>query len=363
MLYGTHRTRQGDSNQMVPSERSAATARLDGPAGLHVSQVLTDPGIPRVQPVTASLSLPSQRLAGIDLLRIMAAVGIIWFHTEGVPYAQIGYAGLPIFLLTYFSLVTKQSRLHATPQFLRRRWDRLLKPWLFWSAVYGVCRLVKAAHTMDVSSIERMLSPETVLVGTSIHLWYLPYAFASGLFIHVLNRRILRINDTLVILVAALIGVFVLAACTVSLHAYELAAPLPQWEFGLAAIPLGLALGRSLAIPSRRVQMLLLSMLCAATLGTCAILSSFHLSSTAIPYGLAMALVCLAYGWRVNGNGFIATLAPLTFGIYLLHPLVMYGLPRFLAAQGHYAALIVLTACISGAVTWGLMQTPLRRFV
>jgi surface polysaccharide O-acyltransferase-like enzyme len=363
MLYGTHRTRQGYSNQMVPSERSAATARLDGPAGPSVSPVLMDPGIPRVQPVPAPLSLPSERLASIDLLRIMAVVGIIWFHTGGAPYVQIGYAGLPMFLLIYFSLVTKQSRLHATSQFLRRRWDRLLKPWLFWSVVYGVCRLVKAAYTMDVSSIERMLSLETVLVGTSIHLWYLPYAFASGLFIHVLNRRTVRISDTLVVLAAALTGAFVLAACTVGLHAYELARPLPQWEFGLAAIPLGLAIGRSLAIPSRRVQMLLLSVICATTLGTCAILTSFHLDSTAIPYGLAMVFVCLAYGWQVNGNGLIATLAPLTFGIYLLHPLVMYGLPHFLAAQGHHAAFIALTACISSAVTWGLMQTPLRRFV
>jgi peptidoglycan/LPS O-acetylase OafA/YrhL len=313
--------------------------------------------------VPALLSLPSQRIASIDLLRIMATVGIIWFHTEGAPHVQIAYAGLPIFLLVYFSLITKQSRLHTTPQFLRRRWDRLLKPWLFWSAVYGVCRLVKAAHTMDVSSIERMLSLETFLVGTSIHLWYLPYAFASGLLIHVLNRRTLRINDTLVVLAATVAGAFVLAACAVSLPAYELAPPLPQWEFGLAAIPLGLAVGRSLAIPSRRVRMSLLSMICAATLATCAILTSFHLDSSAIPYGLAMVLVCLACGWQVNSNGFIAAVAPLTFGIYLLHPLVMYGLPHFFAAQGHYIAFIALTACISGVVTWGLMQTPLRRFV
>ena len=348
---------------MVPLERSAATTRLHYPTGLNASQVLADRAIPRVQPAPALLSLPSQQVAGIDLLRIMAAVGIIWFHTEGAPHAQIAYAGLPMFLLVYFSLVTRQSRLHTTSQFLRRRWDRLLKPWLFWSAVYGVCRLVKAAYAMDASSIERILSPETFLVGTWIHLWYLPYAFASGLLIHVLNRRTLRINDTLVVLAATLASAFVLAACAVGLHAYELASPLPQWEFGLAAIPLGLAVGRSLAIPSRRVQMLLLSIICATTLATCAILTSVHLDSSAIPYGLAIMLVCLAYGWQVNGNAFIAAVAPLTFGIYLLHPLVMYGLPHFFAAQGHYAAFIALTACISGVVTWGLMQTPLRRFV
>lgn len=302
-------------------------------------------------------------MAGIDLLRIVAAVGIIWFHTEGAPYPQIGYAGLPVFLLIYFSLVTKQSQLHPTGEFLRRRWDRLLKPWLFWSAVYGACRVAKAVCAMDAGSLEQMLSVETLLVGTCIHLWYLPYAFVAGLFLHVLNRRMRKVNDTTVVLAATFIGAFVLAAATVSLQIHQLPPPLPQWEFGLAAIPLGLAVGRSLGIPSHRAQRLLVSIICAIPLGTGAILTSLGFVSTATPYGLAILLVCLAYGWQINANGFITTVAPLTLGIYLLHPLVMHGLLPVLPAQGHYAAFIILAACVCGMVTWGLMQTPLRRFV
>jgi peptidoglycan/LPS O-acetylase OafA/YrhL len=44
----------------------------------------------QAQPVAA------QRVAGIDLLRILAAVGIVWFHTEGAPCRQIGYAALTV---------------------------------------------------------------------------------------------------------------------------------------------------------------------------------------------------------------------------------------------------------------------------
>jgi peptidoglycan/LPS O-acetylase OafA/YrhL len=348
---------------MVSSERSAAAARLSYPPGLTASQVLADCAILPAQPAAVSLSVPSQRVAGIDFLRIMAAVGIIWFHTEGAPYALIGYAGLPAFLLIYFSLVIKQSRAHTTGEFVRRRWDRLLKPWLFWSAAYGLCRVIKAAHTMDVSSIERMFSVETLLVGTRIHLWYLPYAFASGLLLHVLNRRIRETNDLMVVFAATFLGISALAAGAISLQTYHLAPPLPQWEFGLAALPLGLAVGRALTIPSRRTQMLLLSVVCTTTVGTSAILTSLGWGSTAIPYSLAMLLVCLAYGWQINGNGLIATVAPLTLGMYLLHPLVICGLTQFLPAEGHYAAFVILAACVSGAVTWALMQTPLRRFI
>lgn len=363
IVYAVPRIRQGDLDQMAPSESSSAAARLPYLPGLNASPALAAGDIPRAQSAPRLLSVPAQRVAGLDLLRIIAAVGIIWFHTKGAPYAQIGYAGLPVFLLIYFSLVTRQSQLHATGEFLKRRWDRLLKPWLFWSAVYGVCRVAKAAYALDTGSLEQMFSVETLLVGTCVHLWYLPYAFASGLFIHVLNRRMLKVNDTTVVLAATLLGALVLVAGTVSLQIHRLPPPLPQWEFGLAAIPLGLAVGRSLAVPSRRTRRLLVSLIGATTLGTCAILTSLGFSSTATPYSLAILLVCLAFGWQINTNGFITTVAPLTLGIYLLHPLVMRGLLPLFPAQGHYAAFIILTACISGAVTWGLLQTPLRRFV
>jgi len=137
---------------------------------------------------------PAPRLASIDLLRILAVVGIIWFHTEGAPHRDIGYAALPVFLLLFFALITKQGQTYSTRRFLKRRWDRLLKPWLFWSVVYGVGRVTQAACDRDLSCLANLLSTETFLAGTYIHLWYLPYVFASGLLLHVLNRPISKIN-------------------------------------------------------------------------------------------------------------------------------------------------------------------------
>jgi len=309
----------------------------------------------RVQPVSA------QRVVSIDLLRIVAAVGIIWFHTEGAPYRQIGYAALPMFLLLFFALITRQAPACSTRHFLKRRWDRLLKPWLFWSAVYGVARLTHAASTRDLTSLANLLSPETLLAGTYIHLWYLPYAFMSGLLIHALNRPISKVSSNpLVVLAATAVGVLTLAVCTSDRHTSAWVPPLPQWAFGLAAIPLGLAVGRSLAIPSPRARALHLAGISVATTAAGLIAIPFHVASGFIPYGLAVALVCLACGWRVRGNGFVAAVAPLTFGIYLVHPLVMHGLKQFVTPDGHFAAFITLTACLSGIVTWGLMKTPLR---
>ncbi len=309
------------------------------------------------------LSVPLERVAGIDLLRIMAAVGIVWFHMPGAPHRGIGYAGLPVFLLIFFSLVTKQSPARTTVEFVSRRWHRLLKPWLFWSLVYGSCKLAKAAATADWHPLDEILSVKTLLVGTWIHLWYLPYAFVLGLFIHVLNKRISAANHVVVVFTATAVGVVTLAACTAHMAGRVVTPPLSEWEFGLATLPLGLAVGRSLAVPSRRTQVWLLLMISGATVGVSALLISLGLRSTSVPYGLAVVLVCLAYLWPVKGNGFLSAVAPLTFGIYLIHPLVLYGLKHSFLAHGHYAVAVILTTCLAGAVTWGLTKTPLKAVV
>jgi len=123
----------------------------------HTSNVLIDHVAQRVRHIVTPLSLSVERIANIDRLRIVAAVGIVWFHTMGAPYRRIGYTGLPIFLLVFFSLILRSTHADSTAQFLKRRWDRLMVPWLFWSIVYGLCRSVKAFSMMDWSGLRDVL--------------------------------------------------------------------------------------------------------------------------------------------------------------------------------------------------------------
>ncbi len=236
-------------------------------------------------------------------------------------------------------------------------------PWLFWFAVYGSCRVVKAVGTADWSALGELVSWETFLAGPYYHLWYLPYAFLAGLPVHILSRRVLRANGPVVVAGATLLGVLALVGCSVDMSLHTLPRPLPQWEFGLAAIPLGVAIGKCLMSPSRRIRNLLLSAVCGATVAACTVLALLGLSGSAIPYALAVCLVCLACGWQIKNNGWIAGPATLTLGIYLIHPLVVREFRQIFATEQNYAAFIVLTAAISGLITLGLMHTPLRRFV
>jgi len=304
----------------------------------------------------------TRRIANIDRLRVLAAIGIVWFHTEGAPGRRLGYVGLPIFLLVFVSLLARQGRTGSTKGFLVRRWRRLLKPWLFWSVVYALCRLVNAVRLEEPSSFVEILSARFIFVGSNIHLWYLPYAFFSGIVIYELNRWIPKARDITVSLVALVVGILTLVLCAITTAAFDLPVPLSQWQFGLSSLPLGYAIGRSLSVPSRRFQIGLLATICLTVLVTCI---SLHVAGyrLGLTYGLAMPLVCMAYVFPGRWDAAVGEMASLTYGIYLIHPLVGYSLSQSAPLNGHYVLLIILTAGVSGLLTFGVKKTPFREFV
>jgi len=328
----------------------------------HVSDLCESRVLVGTRTLAEPVSLSAARIANIDRLRVLAAIGIIWFHTENAPYRHIAYAGLPIFLLIFCSLLTSHEGVGSTREFLKRRWNRLLTPWLFWSAVYGVCRLAEAFCTGDVESLRSMLSAETFLAGTSIHLWYLPYAFLWGLIIHALNRRMSHLGTEALIALSTAAGMALLAIHATGMWT-DLPRPLPQWEFGLAAIPLGVAVGKCRVIPSRDRQRLLLVGIALIVAVECQVLHWLGFGAAVVSHGIAVVLVCLAYGWEIRGGAVIRSLAPLAFGVYLIHPLVGHALRRIPGISGSYGLVILLTVSASALATLIVMRTPLRRFV
>jgi peptidoglycan/LPS O-acetylase OafA/YrhL len=329
---------------------------------ISVSQIASDRLICKRQaPRAASASL--ERSAGIDALRMLAALGIIWFHMEQAPLRQIGYAGLPVFLLLFYSLLVRQGQTYTTAQFLTRRWRRLVAPWLFWSVLYGLGRLTRALFLADWASLSDMVSPGALVTGTYIHLWYLPYAFVSGFLLYEFNVRTWQRSHTAVALGATVVALATLAVYAHGVLTWSVTPPLAQWQFGLAALPLGFAIGRCLAIPSQDAQRVLLSVISLATVALYVVLSAQGRAESVTPYVLAAVLACLAYVCPARANTHTTALASLTFGIYLIHPVVAYGLRHVWTADRCSAVPIMLTACIAGLITWGLRKTPVRRFL
>jgi fucose 4-O-acetylase-like acetyltransferase len=117
----------------------------------------------------------------IELLRILSAFGIIWFHVE--PYGrELAYSGLVIFLVIGFYFQPGRSEKQRSPLGRARR---LLIPWVAWFLFYGVFNVLRGLPFLETS--HGLVAGW--LTGTSIHLWYLPFVFLLIVLLDFLEGR------------------------------------------------------------------------------------------------------------------------------------------------------------------------------
>ncbi|GAP33879.1 acyltransferase family protein [Piscinibacter sakaiensis] len=278
--------------------------------------------------------MPAPRRQDIELLRCVAAFGIVWFHTT--PAGQdLAYGGLVAFVALSTLLAVRGEPL-AGRDGLARRARRLLRPWALWFAIYLALN----------AALGRALLPSgtgpltAVLAGPSIHLWYLPFVFVLLCGLDWLRPRV---DPRHLALAAGGLAVAGLAGAP-WWRPWTLAQPYPflQWADGavpaLAGVFLGLA-GRLAPGPRR--------LLLAALLGVAALVAPQPKVGIAFVVGLgACALIAsdrAAGRWRID----LTPLSSLSFGVYLAHSLVLVLLLRQLPLQG--AALPLATFALAAA--------------
>ncbi len=277
----------------------------------------------------------------IELVRVFAAFGVVWFHT-GVTGHHIGYAGLIVFII--LSLYLSGSGGQKT---IYQRANRLLVPWAIWFAIYAASRVASGKPPVDMG----LSFVEAVLLGSRSHLWYLPFILfalvCADIMVKTMNHAIL----------AALSAV---AACVMLLTAGlwrepSIAAGQPwaqYWHAG-AAVFTGLYLYTMVSLPRIvRPTVLVVIMLCAAT--------SWTMPGMGIPYviGLAIAGLIAFNPWP----GAIRSQPPLaqyTLGIYLAHPLVLTVMALIGIAE-HWTAPVM--AFFISAVGIAAFKTVAPRF-
>jgi fucose 4-O-acetylase-like acetyltransferase len=157
----------------------------------------------------------------VDYCRLVAAFGILWFHTEAPGY-RVGYVAAPFFIVL-LSLPSRSG--------LPDRARRLLLPFVIWSVIYSLARIAPALHSGD--DLFGWWKPSMLLTGTSTHLWFLPFAFLVALVAP-------AVRTSRVALVAP-----VLAAGFLALVGEPQTHPLYQWSFGLIPALIGFAWART----------------------------------------------------------------------------------------------------------------------
>jgi len=285
-------------------------------AGFGTSRLLMDEASPTVA------AAPTGRLVFLDRLRTLAQIDIIANHAMG--RHLFGGIGLPVFLITSVAMVVRRPVPPLLREVAPKRTRAILLPWLFWSAAYVPFLLWREWRNGRAAS--DLFEPAMLMYGTVIHLWFLPFILVANLATLGAARLTLRLPVRRVIWGSAILGALTLTVCSYLRLHLPVPVPVSGWLFSIACVPLGLALGRSLSLGPERWR----SLVGLALLGTGLALAG-HFGSPAILYewallkrfGMALGLTALAAMWAGRGDVVTQVLVRNSFGIYLVHPMIL----------------------------------------
>ncbi|ARN81484.1 hypothetical protein B1812_10835 [Methylocystis bryophila] len=283
--------------------------------------------------------MSTPRLPAIEALRVIAAIGIVWFHS-GAPGHEFAYTGLSFFLIV--SLYFETRRALPINSVLQNAVTRYIIPWFFWFLFYGIFRL--AAHVPffppSYGSAPPLLK---ILAGTSIHLWYIPYVvlitITMSIAINLTSRKIVFACST---------AAFFIVIPWISfgwIPGAELYPPLPQYIQALPAALLGIMFGSSQngSLPRSFVIALLAALLIAGW--TCPLAFGFQDALAAV-----LLLGALATRSNTQGSSSLRILSRLTYGVYLVHPFFLSVSRKLLSSSDTLVAVYACTA--SFGATW-----------
>lgn len=290
----------------------------------------------------------ASRNQAVELLRIVSAFGIVAFHARA-PLAEFGYAGLIVFLvLSPFMDVTRNWNKVRSPWHLARAF---LVPWVFWAAAYGVLDLAVGKPLAAGGGIIGF-----ALIGTSMHLWYLPFMFGA---LTVLNLVKQRVGADLLFVVCMVAGAVILATMPQwRERTFGWPPPFPQWTHASAAVLFGVALGLATKNALRA------TVLVPVLLITLAIVALNPMRGVTVPYilGVTALLGCLAGGNHLPKKMSVQSIADCMFGVYLVHIIFLFIAKRAIGSA-NLLAVAGAFGCSLAAVWVARRFVPASRLV
>jgi fucose 4-O-acetylase-like acetyltransferase len=264
----------------------------------------------------------------IEIVRILSAFGIVWFHTASVGN-DIGLSGLVVFIILSLYFAAGPG---AAVKSIGSRFRRLILPWLFWYVFYA---LLNVALKRPVIQLERGWIAG-VLTGPSVHLWYMPFMFAVLVMI---DRIRTRIDPRLPAILCGMAVVPILASAAYwRFWSFTVGAPWAQYLQSVAAVLLGFFLANNPFIPWSITVFLL-------TVAGSTALAIIFVPGIGIPYfiGISVTALCLFPDWTIRPRPLINRLAECTLGIYLSHPFWNFVVTTQAHLSGTVIPLVVFT--------------------
>ena len=275
----------------------------------------------------------SQRNGLLDVLRFVAAVGIVFFHLK-LPGSILGLSALSFFTVVMCFFAASSTAEDTFQVSFKKLSIRLFWPWIIWSTIYFVAKLANAY--VDNTSYLGEFASWMWWTGPSMHLWFMPFAFIVSLLIVQLLAPI-QLDDTLFWLLGAAI-VPISLMCFYWLEFKRLDIPWEQWVSVLPATVVGVALAAARGKTNRTIGLLVIILIAfiATQWAHLQLLSSqFYLGTLVAIFGIIL---------RLQSTRFTTWLGGISLGVYLAHPLCAAVLVHLFTMQNIWIMLLTTIA-------------------
>lgn len=332
------------------------------------------------------------RTAWMDSARVIAIVSVVLIHVLaptvegrgvdiGGPAWWVANAVnsasrwcVPVFLMISGALALNPERVARPRDFYRRRWQRIGVPLVFWTLVYLAFRqfYLGAGLTVDEAAVD-------VARGAPFLQLYFLYVLAGLVlvtpFLKVITRHATwRMQLGFGVVMLALGVVDQLASYVGGVGEPNAATRFLPF---IGYYVLGWVL-RDVLLPRRWVLWTALAWVVSAV--TVALLAWVRDFGAVGRYGydflsppvvvMSVATFLLLHTWLRRGWTWLRPVAPLAFGVFLVHGALVYGLRHLTGVPTDLAGVLLsavgLTAAhtaASAAITWALLKVPYLRMV
>ncbi|WP_323782210.1 acyltransferase [Thalassovita sp.] len=242
-----------------------------------------------------------KRRQSYEFLRFICMFFVVASHVDQPRF--FGFTALSIFIILSVRLSGGSLATKPFSEVFRTRVSRILIPWLIWCVIYEAVKVYQFGP-----SALTFTDPNSLLIGSTIHLWFLVYMVLITPIIYLAVRA-----PRNAIGFAAVMGVFSLlglGAVFLEMRA-SLPEPYSQWALALPPTSYGLLAADFPAV----LPLALLAMLVALAMALKGYLIAGYLALSAVVLWLADH-IDLPGTWA-------ETLGATTFGIYLSHQLII----------------------------------------
>lgn len=250
----------------------------------------------------------------IELTRVISAFGIVWFHSGVDLGRDIAYAGLVYFVIisSYFATTSKKE--HHMPE----RVLRLLVPCFIWSVIYASFKIIRGVPVFP----ENYSAINMLLATPSIHLWYLPFLFFGIIAIDTAKKYF----SNNVIGVVAGVTTLLLVTTAPEWRSMNFISPWGQYLHALPALLIGVFFGGYGKISGVLRTVITFGIFFAISVMTLKGMSGFGITYL---FGIIPCLVLFKKDSIIKKSKVIAPLSMATFGVYLIHVLVLFVFRHF----------------------------------